>query len=192
MGKESALGPIDPQITLPGPNGPFTVAAHSVLQEFGLAQRSVATDPRVAPLWVSKIKDYPVGLLDLCHQTITVSKERVGTWLTQNMFRGESDAAMKGKGIGDWLSNAALHKTHGRPISIAEAQSIGLKVTPLENDQKIQDLVLSVFHSMCITFETTGCVKMIENHNEKGWYVTLAPGQLIVPQPPNRGQHMMY
>ena len=102
------------------------------------------------------------------------------------MFLGETDAVNKGRGIADWLGNAAFHKTHGRPISISEAQSIGLKLTPLENDQKVQDLVLSVFHAMCITFETTGCVKMIENQNEKGWYVALAPGQLNVPQQPNR------
>lgn len=186
MGKESALGPIDPQITLPGPNGPFTVAAHSVLREFQFAQQSVANDPRVAPLWVSKIKDYPVGLLDLCDQTISVSKERVRTWLGQYMFKGEADGQAKANEIAEWLGTATNHKTHGRPISITEAQAKGLKITPLESDQKVQDLVLSVFHAMCITFETTGCVKLIENQHEKGWYVALAPGQLVVPPNPNR------
>lgn len=186
MGKESALGPIDPQITLPGPNGPFTVAAYSVLQEFAFAQQSVANDPRVAPLWVSKIKDYPVGLLDLCQQTMMVSQERVATWLAQYMFKGEANAVQKGQEIGQWLGNASLHKTHGRPISISEALEKGLKVTPLENEQKLQDLVLSVYHATCITFETTGCVKIIENQNEKGWYVALAPGQMMVVPPPNR------
>jgi len=177
MGKESAIGPIDPQITLPGPNGPFSVAAHSVLQEFNYAQQSVAADPRLAPLWVSKIKEYPVGLLDLCNQTIAVSKERVATWLSQYMFKGESDGVQKGLAIAEWLGNAAIHKTHGHPICFLEAATHNLKVTALEDNQELQDLVLSVYHALCITFESTGCVKMIENQNEKGWYTVIAPSQ---------------
>jgi hypothetical protein len=191
MGKQSALGPIDPQVTLLTANGPFAVAAHSVLQEFQAAQDAVAADPRVAPLWVTKIKDYPVGLLDSCKQNIALSEAIVADWLSKYMFKGESDAKDKGKRIANWLGRASLHKTHGRPISFAEAQKQGLKVIALEENQELQDLLLSVFHAMCITFETTGCVKVIENQDEKGWYVVAMPGMpgmmpgMPVPKQPN-------
>lgn len=122
----------------------------------------------------------------MCHQTISVSKERVGAWLSQYMFRNETDALTKGATIANWLGDASHHKTHGRPISILEAQSRGLKVTALESDQDLQDFVLSVFHALCITFETTGCVKLIENQNEKGWYAALAPNQVGACAPSGR------
>jgi hypothetical protein len=73
--------------------------------------------------------------------------------------------------IGAWLSNHQLHRTHGRPIGLATAKEIGLMVKALEDDQALQDAVLSVFHSTMVTFQVTPCVKLIENSLGKGWYL---------------------
>ena len=63
--------------------------------------------------------------------------------------------------------------THGRPIPISEAQAQGLTVSPLEGDQDLQEKVLSVFHASIVTFEVTNCVKIIENQNGKGTFITV-------------------
>jgi hypothetical protein len=52
-----------------------------------------------------------------------------------------------------------------------------LKITPLEDDQSLQDLVLSVFHATVVTFERTNCVKIFENHNGKGMFLQIAVGK---------------
>lgn len=171
MGKQSALGPIDPQITFPTKDGFRTAPAFDLLAEFAQAKAEVSADARVAPIWVNKIRDYPPGILNTCKRTTELSVEKVKAWLATYMFRDETDAESKADGIAVWLGRAVEHKTHGRPINFTLAQERGLRVVPLEGDQEFQDLVLSVFHAICITFEVTPCVKFVENHAGRGWFV---------------------
>lgn len=169
MGKHSALGPIDPQITFQTNQGQFTAPAQSILDEFEDAKKQVLADPRTAPLWITKLQSYPQGFLRICQDTIQLSKDKVAEWLDAYMFK--NDPVKKGRQIADWFGNATIHKTHGRPIMEKLATAQGLKVTALESDQDLQEKVLSVFHATTITFEITNCMKLIENQNGKGTYL---------------------
>lgn len=169
MGRESAIGPIDPQMSMPGPqNSILSIPAHSILEDFKQAKREVANDPRLANVWVPKIMAIPPGFLNLCEQTIALSKIRVKTWLDQFMFKNDENKL--GGTIAEWLGKFDEHKTHGRPINFDLALEKGLKVKRLEDDQELQDHVLSVFHASLITFDVTSCLKLIENHLGKGSY----------------------
>jgi len=171
MGKHSALGPIDPQLIFTTPNGSsFASPAQSILEEFEQAKKEVKEDPKTAPLWVSKVENYPYGLLDECKKTIELAIEKVREWLNSYMFHGLPAEEKLGERIANWLGNAQYHKTHARPITIEKADEIGLKVTALEEDNDLQENVLSVFHAAMITFGMTNCVKMVENHNGKGLF----------------------
>ena len=175
MGKHSAIGPIDPQITFPMQNGNlFTAPAHSILNEFNQAKTEILSNPGVAPLWIPKLSNWPAGILDICNNTIQLSKEKVKNWLTSYMFRGQRDGSVKADAIANWLGTFSNHLTHGRPIPIAEAGGQGLIVKPLEADQDLQEKVLSVFHSSIVTFEVTNCVKIIENQNGIGTFITVS------------------
>ena len=77
MEKHSAIGPIDPQITFPVKDGHFTSPAQSILDEFEQAKREIIQDKRTAPLWINKINNYPQGFLNICQNTIALSKEKV-------------------------------------------------------------------------------------------------------------------
>ena len=48
-----------------------------------------------------------------------------------------------------------------------------MNIVPLEGDQQLQDKVLSVYHATMLTFEKTNCVKIIESHEGKGYYLGL-------------------
>jgi hypothetical protein len=173
MGKQSAIGPIDPQITFPTQNGHFTAPAQSIINEFNQAKAEIIADPKVAPIWVNKIHSLPHGILDICQNTTKLAKEKVSTWLEAYMFKGEADAKAKADKIATWLGNADLHKTHGKPICMKEAKEQGLKIVELESEQEFQDKVLSVYHATLITLEITNCIKFIENHDGKGWYLAV-------------------
>jgi len=182
MGKHSALGPIDPQITFPTATGQYTAPAKTILLEFEQAKTEILRNPQISPLWMAKVQTIPFGFLQFCQKTIDLSKEKVESWLETYMLRNEVDKSNKANQIAEWLADYDLHKTHGKPISIKEAQEKGLKVLPLEEDQKLQDLVLSVYHSTLVTFDITDCMKFIENHFGKGWYLTLnIPQQSVNP-----------
>lgn len=173
MGKQSAIGPIDPQITFPTQNGHFTAPAQSIINEFNQAKAEIIADPKVAPIWVNKIHSLPHGILDICQNTTKLAKEKVSIWLEAYMFKGEADAKAKADKIATWLGKADLHKTHGKPICMKEAKEQGLKIVELESEQEFQDKVLSVYHATLITLEITNCIKFIENHDGKGWYLAV-------------------
>lgn len=175
MGKHSAIGPIDPQITFPTPTGAFTAPAQSLLSEFEQAKAEIIANPNVAPLWVNKLNNLPHGILDICKNTTDLSIEKVELWLSSFMFNGEMDGKVKAKKIANWLGTASNHKTHGRPIPYNIARDVGLKIIELESDQDLQEKVLSVFHSSIVTIEVTNCIKLIENQNGKGTYIQVNP-----------------
>lgn len=173
MGKHSAIGPIDPQITFPTPNGHFTAPAQAILDEFETAKKEVVADPKTAPLWVSKIQAYPQGFLTICQNTIDLSIDKVTEWLNSYMFADKKENQQHGRKIAEWLGDTSEHKTHGRPIGISKAREIGLKVDALEDDQDLQEKVLSLFHATTVTLEITNCMKFVENQNGKGWFLNV-------------------
>jgi hypothetical protein len=181
MGKHSAIGPIDPQVTFPTASGAFTAPAQAILDEFEQAKREIAADPSTIPLWATKVQAYPHGLLTMCDTTLTLARDKVREWLSTYMFKTDPARNQKSASIAEWLGNAKEHKTHGRPITIVQAREKGLIVEALEDDQELQERVLSVFHAIMVTFQVTGCVKMVENQNGKGVYTTMQIATVAIP-----------
>lgn len=176
LGKQSAIGPIDPQMSLTRPNGvTHSLPAHAILADFERAKSEIAMDKSSANVWIPKLLEIPNGFLDLCQKTIELSKSKVAEWLGNYMFKDLPDGREKGSQIAEWLGDFTEHRTHGRPINYKLAREKGLRVTLLEDDQILQDKVLSVFHASIITFEVTLCIKMIENHLGKGTYLSVNP-----------------
>lgn len=175
MGKQSSLGPIDPQFG--------GIAAQAVLDEFQMAIKSIELNPASAPLWQSIIGKYHPTFLLECMQAIEWSREMVKSWLQQNMFLGDADAAAKADAVATTLSDHANTKTHSRHLSAAICKGIGLNIEQLEDDSKLQDLVLTVHHSFMHTFSMTPAIKIIENHKGLATVlqqqIQLLPGQFI-------------
>jgi hypothetical protein len=58
-----------------------------------------------------------------------------------------------------------------------------LNIAHLEDDQVVQDLILSVFHATTHTFSGTPAVKIIENHLGKA-FIKMVPRMLALQQAP--------
>lgn len=173
MGRQSALGPIDPQFSWATPSGGTSAAAQSILEELELARADIARDPALATIWAPRLKDYPAGIFAACSTVMALAQQKVAEWLAKYMFKAESDPATLASTVSAWLASASIHKTHGRPLGFEICQQNGLKVTLLEDDQALQDLVLSVFHATAVTFDVTHCVKVIEGNHGKGHYMVV-------------------
>lgn len=179
MGKQSALGPIDPQITYNFRGSVHTTGADYILREFEKALNDSKENENAAILWSARLADLPIGLLTSCERWIERSEEIVGQWLNDYMKLNKE----KSIEIANWLGKVDEHTSHGRPIGYKLAESKGLNVELMEDDQEFQDLALSVFHSAMLTLEGTNCVKIIENHNGKGAYVVIRPPTLREEEP---------
>lgn len=163
MGKHSFLGPTDPQLLLSTSLGLRPVPAQAVLDQFDKAQRE-CVDAAKLSAWLPMLSQYGPDLLMRCETTLDMSRELVRTWLKTYMFKNASDAAEKAESISNWLADHAHFKSHNRHLSRNDLIEQGLNVRPLEDDQTLQDLGLSVFHAMTHTFTGTPSVKIVENH----------------------------
>jgi hypothetical protein len=76
---------------------------------------------------------------------------------------GRQKASRKALAIARRLSDHTKFKSHGRPIHRDAAKEMGLVVDDLEEDQDLQDLVLTVYHATTHTFGGTAAAKIIEN-----------------------------
>lgn len=164
MGKHSNLGPIDPQFA--------GLPAHGVIEEFNRAKEEIQQNNAAIHIWQPIIAKYSPTLIGECEKAIRWSEEMVKEWLITGMFlqTDPTDAAekleceAKAKTVIEELGSHDLTKSHARHYSLEQVKKIGLNVTALEDDQKLQDAVLSVHHAFILSLTDTSCFKIIENH----------------------------
>lgn len=164
MGNHSNLGPIDPQMG--------GLACQAVLHEFEQAKLDIRRNPHAATLWQVIISKYHPTFLGACKRAIEWSEEMVFEWLKNNMCAGDEEKVRK---IINTFADHATQKSHGRHISKKECEDVGLIVTNLEDNQELQDAVLTTHHAFMHTFSNTYCVKIIENHNGVAYIEESAP-----------------
>lgn len=158
MGKQSSLGPIDPQYR--------GLSAQGVLDEFKKAHEDISKDKTKVPLWQAIISRYTPTLIGECQNAITWSEGITRQWLTDGMFKAEGNSAKQV--VDRIMSTLASHsntKSHERHISAAKAIEIGLKVKMIESDQALQDAILTIHHATMLTFSITPISKIIENQD---------------------------
>ncbi len=168
LGKHSFLGPIDPQFILQTPLGQRMVPAQAILDQFEMAKKECRGAENLGP-WLPILSQYGPGLLIECKNAIALSRELVKVWLAKYMFGSEKRAPHKASIVARNLADHKEHKSHGRHLSRDDCKTLGLKIDDLEQDQQLQDLVLSVFHASTITFNVTPVTKIIENQNGKAF-----------------------
>lgn len=164
MGKQSNLGPIDPQF------GGVSCAA--VLEEFNRAVMDISRNNASIPLWQAIISKYHPTFLGDCEKTIQWSEKMVSEWLKDNMFSNETEPMKKANEVVKSLGNHEETYSHARHIDIEECKKIGLHVVQLEDlDKKLietckdlQDCVLTIHHTYMHTFSNSAAVKIVENH----------------------------
>lgn len=183
LGKHSFLGPIDPQLMMSTPVGKRMVPAEAVTAQFEKAQKECSSDPRKMGAWAPMLAQYGPDLLIQCQNVEELSKSLAQEWLESYMFSGNDDGKVKAAKVAEWLVDNSHFKTHGRHISRGELEERELNITYLENDQSLQDLVLSVFHATTHTFVGSPAVKIIENHSGSAFIQVNQPQ--VVPQPRN-------
>ncbi|MDD4730175.1 MAG: hypothetical protein PHN55_15665 [Dysgonamonadaceae bacterium] len=163
MGKQSCLGPFDPQL-----NG---VPCQSVIREFYKAVEDVTKNPACMGLWQSILGKLTPTFLTQCKQADELSEELTEIILSKSTL--SSDAKNNVKTVFGKNSDS---KTHSRHISRDRCIDTGLVIEKLEDDQEIQDLVLSIHHCCMILSEKSNVVKSVEN-NIGGAYICQMPMQ---------------
>lgn len=173
MGKQSNIGPIDPQF------GGMSCAG--VIEEFESAVQSIRDDPASIPLWQMIISKYHPTFLGDCQKAIYWSEKMVEDWLCSNMFSKEERPHENARRIVDKLASHKETYNHGKHIDVNECKELGIKVCLLEDMEKrelkgckdLQDCVLTIHHTYMHSFSISNAVKIVENHNGNAMIMSL-------------------
>lgn len=172
MGKQSNLGPIDPQF------GGMSCAG--IIEEFEQAIEDVTNNPQAANIWGPIIGKYHPTFIGDCKKAIDWADSIVKNWLTENMFSEYPNNKNKANKVLRTLSSHNKTFSHSRHIHIDELKELGLKITELEglDDRSIddckdlQDCVLTLHHSYMQTLASTNAIKIVENHNGEAMIIS--------------------
>lgn len=151
MGKESSLGPVDPQF--------HGLSCQEAVDEFEQAVAEVSANPSSLPLWQLRISKYTPTFLVSCKNALDWSKSYTKNWLARNYNLDEASAVEMSKPFVEHSES----KSHSRHISLEQCKSIGLNIVELERDSELQDLILSLHHAYMIFFDKSTAFKAVEN-----------------------------
>lgn len=176
MGRQSNLGPIDPQYG--------GISCGGIIEEFERARQDIETNPNLIAIWGPIISKYHPTFIGDCEKAITWSEEMVRKWLSSNMFLNEPNAKSMIESIVSTLSNHSKTFSHSKHLSAEELQDLGLKITMLESMEEttiedckdLQDCVLTIHHSYMHTFSNSAAAKIVESHTGNAMIINAVNG----------------
>jgi ATP-dependent protease ClpP protease subunit len=157
MGRQSSLGPVDPQIS--------GISVSGIIEEFERVKKEIMQDQRNILVWQNIIGKYPPSFVGDCEKADNWSKEILRENLGSCMLKEDPDKEAKIENICLELGDHARSKSHSRHLPKEYCKEIGLVIEDLEKDQAFQDAVLTVHHAFMHTLGSTTAIKIIENHN---------------------------
>lgn len=183
MGRQSQLGPIDPQILVPGAQKYISSAA--IIGQFRDAERAILGNPETgepgdqgaAHLYAPILQTLGYGLLKEAENAEHYGRQMVTEWLTQYMFSGLDNAAQRAEEVAGYFSDAENHRSHGRRIGRDACRDQDLVISDLEDSQDLQEAVLTAYHLMTLYFEQTAAVKLLNADTGQAWMKQAGAGQ---------------
>lgn len=174
MGRQSQLGPIDPQM----PMGGRFVSARAIVDQFERAKTDVLANRDLAHVWAPVLQTLGPALLQEAQNALDYGERMVAGWLEQRMFKEKPNSSEIAARTAAFFNDATSHKSHGRRIDREEARAHNVHVDDLEDDQALQDAVLTAYHLATIVSEKTPATKFLwSSHGRvwmKNWAVTPA------------------
>jgi hypothetical protein len=161
MGLASELGPIDAQLTGPGPGGAtFQTSAQSFIDEFDRIKKEVDETGTLSPAYFPLLEGLNLGFIGMCRNLMDRSKTFAKKWLKKYMLSGDDAAAEK---LAEELCNVKKWLSHGVVIDAEEAERLGVKVNRLKQDD---DLWKRIWYLHCcygVLFRQRPMAKIFES-----------------------------
>ena len=163
MGLASELGPIDAQVTGPGPGGArFQTSAQSFLDEFDRIKAEVAAsdDGVLSPAYYPLLEGLNIGFMRMCRKLMKRSRNFAEKWLKKHMCDGDEKKAKK---ITADFCDVEKWVTHGEVIDADEAAIIGVNVKKLDQHDQLWEKLWYLHCCYGVLFRTTSIVTIFES-----------------------------
>jgi len=185
MGKHSQLGPIDPQLS----TGQWQHPARALINQFEIIKQECSQDPSVLGAWLPILQQYGPAVLYECGVAEKLARRLVQEWLAAYMFANLPDAERdkQAERVATYFADYEEHQSHGLGIDRDQAKTQGVVIVDLEQDQALQDAVLSVYHAAIHTMTMGGALKIVENQLGRA-FVKSGMATITIPMQQMPGQ----
>ncbi|HET8773302.1 MAG TPA: hypothetical protein VFP80_05905 [Thermoanaerobaculia bacterium] len=159
MHPSATLGPIDPQV-----NG---IPARSIRRGFDKIRELLRVEgPEALPAYLPLIEKHSIEILEICEDSLKLSKELVTEWLNRYMFADANGSEAIARAA-DFFSDYDTHKTHSRPLMFTKLADLGLKISIAESP--LRELMREAYILLSGFFMSTAFVKLFENSSGVSW-----------------------
>jgi len=175
MTETGSLGPIDAQMRI----GRTVVSAFDYTEWIDEKREDAAKTGKLNPFDATMIAQISPGELKGVYHSLKFAEDLVVDWLTKYKFKNWNETetrklpvteAMKkqraGEIVGE-LINHAKWRSHGRSIKIGDLEDIKLKITKVDQDPELCDIVNRIQTVCRLLFISTSTYKLFATHEEK-------------------------
>lgn len=191
MTETGSLGPIDAQMKI----GRSIVSAYDYMEWIDNKREEAEKQGALNPFDATMVAQISPGELGSVFNALKFAEDLVVDWLTSCKFKKwtvtetrkqpvtEDMKRKRAEEIAKELTNHSKWRSHGRSIKIDDLESIGLKVTKIDNNPKLADIVYRIQTIYRLIFETTTSYKIFVTQDNKIFRQAVQVGEPIrIPQ----------
>ena len=192
MTDTGSLGPIDAQMQI----GRSVISAYDYIEWVESKRQEAEKTARLNPFDATMVAQITPGELGGVSNALKFAEDLVVEWLIKYKFKKWIETenrkipvteAMKKKRaeeIAGELINHSKWRLHGRSIKIGDLEEIGLKITKVEDDPKLADIVYRIQTVCRLLFESSAIFKIFATAEDKLFkQATPKQGTIQIPIP---------
>lgn len=175
MTETGSLGPIDAQVTI----GRSVQSAYDYMEWVEQTKEKAEKDKKLNPFDAIMVAQITPGELGNVNHALNFAKDLVIEWLSSYKFKNwnitenqkipvtDDMKRAKAKDIADSLCNHARWRLHGRSIKINDLEDIGLRITKVDNDAQLSDIVHRIQIVLKLIFDSSTTFKIFMTADNK-------------------------
>ena len=175
MTETGSLGPIDAQIRI----GRSTISARDYLEWVKKKHAEAEKNSILNPFDATMVAQITPGELGGVYHSLKFAEDLVKEWLPQYKFKNWEQTesrkipvtfgmkTTRAEQIAQDLMDRKRWRSHGRSIKIDDLEDIGLKITRIDDDSALKDIVYRIQMVCKLLFETTTTYKIFATQDFK-------------------------
>ena len=192
MTETGSLGPIDAQIQI----GRSIISAYDYTEWVESKRKEAEDTGKLNPFDATMVAQITPGELGSVSNALKYAEDLVIEWLIKYKFKKWTETEtrkipvteeMKKKRAGEIAAELINHskwRSHGRSIKIGDLEEIGLRITKVEDDPKLADIVYKIQTVCRLLFESSTIFKIFATAESKLFkQATPKEGPIRIPIP---------
>lgn len=191
MTKTGSLGPIDAQMKI----GRSIISAYDYMEWVDEKRVEAEKNTKLNPFDATMVAQITPGELGSVFHALKFAEDLVVEWLINYKFKKWTETETRkmpvteemkinrANEIAKELTNHSKWRSHGRSIKIDDLEKIGIKITKVDDDPKLSDIIYRIQTVCRLLFESTTAFKIFATQENKIFKQAVPSGMPIkIPQ----------